>query len=397
LCQELKWASLDTLASVIYDKLTLPKFNLPSFSRKKLLLLGFLFVILLVIPLTVYLVGQQQQLRSRANPNTNLSFVPPDQTASVGAKVNFDVWVAPGTNLVNFIKLVLKYDSTKLSATESSFVVNPASNLTILQGPVIGTAGDELSVALSVESDPTKVIQKDTKIGTVTFDVIGPPDTSTQIAFDDKQIQIRSIGAQDPFKENVFVNGVPAKVTIQGASVSPTPTMTVTPTPTPSIAISPTPTSTGSGAAPSQNQAPVCESLATDRSTTGAAPLSITFTVNGSDIDGTISKATFSFGDGTIENVTSTGGIGTDTVNVQKSHTYNISGTFTASAVLTDNGSVVSNSTSCLVTINVTNGSGTGSGNVTPLPRTGPSQTIVGAGAIGGILFLIGALLFLAL
>lgn len=375
----------------------------PGFSKKKLLLIGFLFVILLVIPLTVYLVGQQQNLKSQANPNTTLSFVPEDQTASVGAKVTFDVWVAPGSNQVNFIKLVVKYDSTKLSAKEDSFVVNPASNLSILQGPVVGEAGDDLSVILSVEADPTKVIQTDTKVGTITFDVIAPSDTPTQISFDDTKIEIRSISGanQDAFDENVFLNGVPATVTIQeGAEATPTPSVEVTPsaTPVPTIATTPIPTSTQSadGATPSQNQAPVCESLVTDRSPDGTAPLSITFTVNGSDTDGTISKATFSFGDGTIEDEITGGGIGTDTVNVQKAHTYNNAGAFTASALLTDNSAGVSDSTNCSVTVNVT-GSGGAAGGATPLADTGPTETIVGAGILGGILFLIGALLFFAL
>ncbi len=376
---------------------------MPNFSRKKLLLLGFLFVILLVIPITVFLVGQQQDLRGRANPNTTLSFVPDDQTASVGAKVKVDVWVSPGNNLVNFIKLVVKYDSTKLSAEEDSFVLNPASNLSIIEGPVIGSAGDDLAVTLSIENDPTKVIQQNTKIGTITFDALATSGTPTQISFDDTLIQIRSTNGanQDAFNENVFLSGDPATVTIQeGTQVSPTPRATGAPTATPTTTLSPTPTSTqsGAGVTPVNNQAPVCESLVTDRSTTGTAPLSITFTVNGSDADGTISKATFSFGEGTVEDVTTGGGIGTDTVNVQKSFTYNNAGGFTASALLTDdNSGVSSDSTSCAVTVTVSDGSGSGSSSVTPLPDTGPTETIVGVGALGGILFFIGALLFLAL
>ena len=367
-------------------------------------MLGFLFVILLVIPITVYLVGQQQDLRGRANPNTTLSFVPADQTASVGAKVNVDVWVSPGDNLVNFIKLVVKYDSTKLSAEEDSFVLNPASNLSIIEGPVVGSAGDDLAVILSIENDPTKVIQQNTKIGTITFDALATSDPPTQISFDDKLIQIRSTNGanQDAFNENVFLKGDPATVTIQGegGDLSPTPTVTGAPTATPTVTLSPTPTSTqsGVGVTPASNQAPVCESLVPDRSTTGTAPLSITFTVNGSDADGTINKATFSFGEGTVEDVTTGGGIGTDTVNVQKSFTYNNSDTFTASALLTDDDSgVSSNSTSCAVTVTVSDGSGGTGTSVTPLPDTGPTETIVGAGVLGGVLFLIGALLFFAL
>ncbi len=369
-------------------------------------------MVLLVIPVTVFLVQQQQNLQSNANPNTTLSFVPPDKTASVGEKVDFDVWISPGNNQVNFVKLVIKFDALKLSTQKDYFVLNPASNLSIIEGPIVGADGDTISVILSVENDPTKVIRADTKIGTISFDTLDVSDVPTQISFDNQQVQIRSINGanQDAFNENVFLNGTPANLTIQeGADVTPDPSVTLTPTVTgaltPTITaaatFTPNPTSTnsGEGAAPSTNQAPVCESLITDRSTDGTAPLSITFTATGNDTDGTISKVSFSFGDGTVEDVTTGGGIGTDTVNVQKSFTYNNANSFTASALMTDdNGGVSSDSTSCAVTVTVSDGDGStvDSGGATVAP-TGPTETIFGIGAIGGILFLVGALFFFAL
>lgn len=377
---------------------------MPNFSKKKLLLLGFLFVILLVIPLTVYLVQQQQQSQIKANPNTALSFVPASQTVAVGAKLNLDVLVAPGNNQVNFIKLVLKYDSTKLQATEKSFTVDPASNLSVLQGPTVGT--NSLSVVLSVQNDPTKVIQQNTKIGSVTFDVIAASDTPTKVSFDSNQIQIRSINGanQDGFNENVFLSGAPAEVTIQTTEgVSPTPSVepTVEPTATPSGSPTPTlaPTSTstpGATIVPGENAAPICQSLAIDRETTGTAPYSVTFTATGNDTDGTIDKVTFNYGDGPVEDVTTGSGIGTASVSVPKAHTYQSSGSFTATALLTDNNAGLSDTTTCSVAMTISGGGST-TETVTPLPPTGPSSTIIGAGALGGILFLIGALLFFAL
>lgn len=364
-------------------------------------------MILLVIPVTVFLVQQQQNLQSQANPNTTLSFVPPDKTATVGEKIDFDVWISPGNNQVNFVKLVIKFDATKLSTQEDYFELNAASNLSIIEGPIIGPDGDNISIILSVENDPTKVIRADTKIGTISFDTLEAADAPTQIAFDDQQVQIRSINGanQDAFNENVFLNGTPATVTIQeDADVTPgqgTLTPAATPIITTAATFTPTPTSTesGEGSSPSTNQAPVCESLITDRSTDGTVPLSLTFTASGSDTDGTISKVTFSFGDGTVEDVTTGGGIGTDTVNVQKSFTYNNANSFTASALMTDDsGDVSSDSTSCAVTVTVADGDGStvDSGDVTIAP-TGPTETIFGIGAIGGLLFIVGALLFFAL
>lgn len=381
---------------------------MPNFSKKKLLLLGFLLVILLVIPLTVYLVQQQQQSQSRANPNTTLSFVPASQTTAVGSKISFDVLVAPGNNQVNFIKLVLKYDSTKLQATEKSFTLDPTSNLAILQGPTVGT--NSLTVVLNNSGDPTKVIQQNTKIGSVTFDVIAASETPTQVSFDPDPttgVQIRSINGtnQDRIDENVFLNGAPAEVIIQTGGTTPTPTggPTVEPTGEPSVAPSgsPTPTPTlapgvSATLTPANNSAPICESLAVDRATTGTAPYSVTFTATGNDTDGTIDKVTFNYGDGPVEDVTTGSGIGTDSVSLPKAHTYQNSGSFTATALLTDNIGGVSDTSTCSVVMTISSGGST-TETVTPLPPTGPNNTVIGVGALGGILFLIGALLFFAL
>ncbi len=393
-----QYPSLDTSYFLVYDKNNLPDFNLGQpLSRKKLLLLGFLFILILVIPLTVYLVKQQQDIRIRAEKSTTLSFSPTEDSAEGGSKVKFDIFVSPGVNQIGLIKLVMKYDSTKISTTKESFELDKAFPLGFIQNPEIGPNGDELSFVVST-TDPTKVITQETKLGTVTFDVIATEETTTQISFDSNQIQIR--GIEGDFTENVFLEGAPATLTItSGGEISPTPT------PTPTTVLSPTPTPTetseeegggGAGATPAENQAPVCQSLEPDKETTGEAPLSITFTVNGTDADGTLNKVTFNFGEGAVEDETSGGGIGTSSVSLSKAHTYQNSGTFTASAILTDDRGGTSSTSSCTATITVSGGVSVTS-EVTPLPATGPTQTIVGVGILGGILFLIGTLLFFAL
>ncbi len=373
-------------------------------------MLGFLFAVLLVIPLTIYLVQQQQNTQTQATPNTNLSFSPSSKTTAVGENISFDVILSPGSNQVNFVKLAIKFDPTKLSATEDSFEVNPASNLSIQEGPTVNN--DVLLVVLTVGSDPTKVIQNNTKIGTVSFDVTGASDLPTQITFDRTQTQIRSINGanNDAFNENVLQDGTPAVITIQaGGQSGGTPTATPTPTlvngaptatPTPTLAV---------GATSGTNDAPICTSLGLDVGSTGVAPYTISFTADGTDEDGTIEKVTFNFGDGTIEDVTSGGGIGTSEVSSTLSHTYNSAESYTASAILTDNNSGTSSSVNCTASITVTEDStSTDTDDTTdttsdstiepsPLPATGPEEAIMGAGILGGILLVIGTLLFLAL
>jgi len=141
--------------------------------------------------------------------------------------------------------------------------------------------------------------------------------------------------------------------------------------------------------------------LTVDRSTTGNAPYSLTFTANGTSSTGTISQVAFNFGDGQTSNVTQAGGIGTASVNVQASHTYNNPGTFTASAVLTDNSNNTSSSSaSCeqTITVNAASGSATTSNNPTPtMPPTGSTGLALGLGLGAALLILGGGLIFFIL
>ena len=79
------------------------------------------------IPITIFLVQQQLKTTTEATPNTTLAFIPDNATASVGEAIDFDIRMSPGSNLVSFVKIVIKFDPTKISADETSFIVNPAS------------------------------------------------------------------------------------------------------------------------------------------------------------------------------------------------------------------------------------------------------------------------------
>lgn len=347
---------------------------------------------LLVIPLTIYLVQQEQDTRSQAAPSSNLAFSPPSLEATVGGKAVFDIFLDPGTNQVNFIKLVIGFDSTKLGATNESFEIDPAFNIPAIQDPAV--EGDQFSVTFNT-SDPTAVLQEKTKIGTITFDVLNPSDSPSVVSFDETQTQIRALGTEDSARENMLVDGPPASVSIlEETNATPTPSLSPSPTTSPEPTESPTPSPT----VDSNNQIPVCEDLSADVATSGEAPYSINFTATGSDTDGEIAKVSFNFGEGSVEDDTTSDGIGTATISAQRSHTYENSGTFTASAVMYDNDGGVSDSGDCSSTVTITGG-GTSAptGSVTPLPDTGPAETIVGAGILGGILFIIGAFLFFAL
>ena len=141
------------------------------------------------------------------------------------------------------------------------------------------------------------------------------------------------------------------------------------------------------------NAAPVCTDF-TVTPASGSAPLTTLMTARGNDSDGLITKTTFNFGDGQIQDVTT--GMNTQSVSPQVNHTYTASGNFNATATFTDNKSGVS--TICAKTVTIS-GTSTTEIAVTAAPTIAPpgaSATTIGV--IGGIvLTILGGILLLTL
>jgi len=185
---------------------------------------------------------------AKVSPSTTINFNPTPQTVAVGQNINLDIIMNPGTNQVDFAKLVINYDPTKLAILPAGPAICPARptdafcpNIlafpVVLQPPVY-TPG-AISVTLSVGGGPQSVIQVSTKIATVTFKAIAPTNLgSTQITIDKQQSQILSIASTDYFNQNVLSSITPAIITITGlpatSSASPVPTVVPTLIPNPS-------------------------------------------------------------------------------------------------------------------------------------------------------------------
>lgn len=387
------------------------------FSAKKLLFVGFIVIILIAIPLTVYVLQQQQEVRSQAQAATILTFLPPStQVAPLSKNVDdvfsIDATVDPSTNLVSFVRLEIQYDPTKLATSSAqgaeAFTPNTIAFPSILEGPIYEEG--KIAVTLSVGSDPTKAIQTTTKIGTLTFKALAATETPTQITYA-INTQVLSIGSADQASENVLATKSPAVIQISGDGATPSPSVSpsVTATPTPTLSPSPivTPTSPPTGGG---TQLPICSLFTATLSNpitqtgsgSGQASTSATatydFIVEGNDSDGTIEQVTFNFGDGAVTTITD--GLSTNSVQTTTFHSYTTAGTYTASAVLTDNLGNVS-ADSCAQTVVV--------GDVTPTPENGvptptptladpgPGGAILGIGAFFTMLSIIGGILFFTL
>ncbi|MEK7185798.1 MAG: PKD domain-containing protein [Patescibacteria group bacterium] len=387
-----------------------------SLSPRNLILLGLGAILLIAIPLTVFVVQQQQQTESNANPATRLSFNPPKQEVALGSTVSLDVVIDPGqganANLVGEMQLTITYNATKLELTDTKFSPDqnkfPISTEPEYSSAVDGLATISAQLSAGACGNVNCEINGETTIATIKFRTLElTAGTPAKVYFDPKLTIVRSADENSEYRENVLSFTGEAFITVVGgAAATPVPTATIAPTAVPTTTPAP-PTQAPTGTA---NQIPACSGITLDKATAGTAPYTITFTAAGSDSDGTISNVTFSFGDGTVQDITEGGGIGTNAVSTQLAHTYATAGTFNATVTMTDEAGGVSDSATCTQTITVSDvsgggggGGGTGGGAVpteppaaisTPIPTlepTGPAETLMGIGFVGIIFAIIGA------
>jgi len=377
------------------------------FSARKFFLVSFVVLLLVGIPVSVYFLQQQQTIQQQAEKSTNFSFTPASSSSNpikkeIGDSIPLDVMVDPGTNIVSSVTIEIQYDADKLEAPDGSFVPDTTVFPTILSAPVY-TSG-KIVVILGVDS-PNKAISVKSKAGTVTFKAKAstPSGTPTVITYTSNNIAT-SRGSNDQALENVFSSGQPAYIQIGGAE-APTGTPTTVPTggptavptaiPTAGPTAEPTAVPTAAPTSAPSNAAPSCTALTSDL-TSGDVPLTVNFTANGTDTDGTLAKVTFNFGDGQVSDVTSGGGIGSASANVQLAHTYTSAGTFQATSLLTDNGNGVSTTGNCTLTI-IANGA---AAPATPTPTIAPSgsaEILFGVGIVSLLLIIGGSLIFFIL
>lgn len=368
--------------------------------KNKYFLLGNLAFILIIIPVTLFIIKNQTSTRGSAAPTTTISFNPPSLQTDQCTDVTSNIVLNPGQNVVATVKLQLSWDASKFNV---EFAPSLSTFPQVLSGPDI-TPGS-LKTTLTIGADVTKAITSTATVGTLTIKPIAPTSgTPASLTIDSTGTEARSLA--DGEGENVFnaAGSSPLQIAITPATcngASPTPTTTPTLTPTPTL-----PPATITAAPTASNTSPICSSL-TSTTASGSAPIALTFTAIGNDPDGTIQKATFNFGDGTVQDATT--GMGIAQVTSELSHTFTSGGTFTPSVTFTDNGGSISNSCTTSLTIGgdvstVTPTPSSGSGE-TPTTAPQPTEAIANPGGVtttltivGGIvLMIVAGLFFLAL
>ncbi len=334
----------------------------------KFFILGNLLLLLIAIPVTLYFVKKQQELRSKAAPSSKLYIDPATVNTSTQCQsASVDLTIDPGSNIVSIVDFYITYDPTKLDITQ---ITSSTSFPTTVRASSISNGAANMSV--SVGADVTRAVSSVSKVATITF--VPKAQGSAQIQIDSSKSRVFSLGPSDQPTENVLSSVIPGTITI-GSSACLTGGTSLTPTVAPTAApgvggsLSPTPTAAVS------NQAPICTSLSASPAATGSAPFSVLFTGQGNDADaaGLITKATFTFGDGTTTQDVTTG-LNQKTVSTQASHTYLNPGIFPATLTFTDNAGTLSQACSQNITATSV---GSGSATITPtsVPTIAPTST----------------------
>jgi LPXTG-motif cell wall-anchored protein len=301
--------------------------------KNKWFILGNILLLLAVIPITLFVIKRQTDLRSKAAPSTTLSFTPESVDAVVGENLTLDINVNPGQNIVSIVEMTVSLDPEKLEIV--SLENNPEVFPVKLKGPTINDDGT-VTISMSTSNDVTKAVQTTAKAATLTLKALTETTSGPALVkINQTSSQVFSLATADGETENVLATVGTASVNISASADG---------------GGNP-PSATPSG---SLTQKPSCTALNIDKGTTGVAPYTIVFTTTGNSTNSTISKVTFNFGDATTQEATSSGGIGTNAVNLSIAHTYNNPGVYSASASLTDALGATSDTVICTKSITVT-------------------------------------------
>lgn len=224
---------------------------------KKLFLYFSIAIILLGIPISVFLVSRNQDLRKRAAPATTLFLSPAVITKNIGETFSLDVKIDTAENQVGVIQLKLEYDPTKLEAVD---ITNGALAPTIRVSGKIDEAG-VASITVGAKSTAEPITESGT-IAVVTLKAIAATTEPITVKFSAPPETYAN--ALSEGENNVLIGMTPATVTIQNLGSSLTPTLT--PTATPLVTPTATPIATLSGTltptlTPTQSATPAALSI----------------------------------------------------------------------------------------------------------------------------------------
>lgn len=252
---------------------------------KRVITIISIVLLFVTVPVVVFFVKKQQDIRSQAAPATTLYFTPSTITKQQGDTFSLNVMMDSGTNNITMADFSINSDSEKVKITGIT------QGTFLSQVVVAGRTTDSKAtmVLKAPDAQPAKGVGV---LASVTFEVVADTGTSQITLTGSKAVAIDET-------VNVITGTTPATVTI-GSAATPTPTATPTvpptatpteedqntqtPTPTDSDESTPTPTQEASGGTTDINLAltsPKSEGIVTTSMPTfeGTAPAGSTVTI----------------------------------------------------------------------------------------------------------------------
>jgi len=172
---------------------------------KKVIFFIIAILLLIAVPVTVYMIGTNQELRSKAAPATSLALNPSSITKKVGDIFSLEVQIDTGGNNVALAELHLVYDATKL---EAQSITNGPLAPRIAASGVVGAGTVSITVGANSSAQPIKGTGT---IAIVRFRSMVPTgDVPIQVKFD-STTYVSGLNEKQP---NVLVNTSPASVSI---------------------------------------------------------------------------------------------------------------------------------------------------------------------------------------
>jgi len=202
---------------------------------KKVFLYISIGIIAIGIPITIFLVGKNQDIRKRAAPATTLAFSPATTTAKAGDEFDLDVTIDPGQNQITVMQIQAVFDPTKLQAL--SFKNGPLTP-SILISQKLDTAGTAL-IKVGAESTTNPITTTGT-VAVLHMKALASSVTPISVRFSpDPDTYVSALGEDG---HNALVGTSPASITILNADGSQatdtSSTLAVLPTATPSATLS---------------------------------------------------------------------------------------------------------------------------------------------------------------
>lgn len=213
--------------------------------NKKILGIVAIILLVLAVPVTIFILQRQQELRTRAAPATTFSVDPSSVTKSAGENFTVSVKIETGPNLIASADILLRYDPAILDATK----IQPGSFLPGVQ-EIQNSVSTPGRVVYGIYTTGTNAQSGQGVLAIITFK--GKASGTSQITFES---QSKALGVAEG--TNVLSTTNPGSITIVGTTAQPTNTPTPQPTQLPAQpTATPQPASGGGGTTPTNTPTP---------------------------------------------------------------------------------------------------------------------------------------------